>query len=73
MTRRTADPWSPAPDDGRSMRGFTIDLLVRDLTVALPFHREVLDATVLAGHRPQSHDLSSGPLSVGYTLIGTPM
>ncbi|MBM3519029.1 MAG: glyoxalase [Alphaproteobacteria bacterium] len=34
----------PAPEYGRSLRGLTINLLVRDIAAALPFHREVLAA-----------------------------
>jgi hypothetical protein len=65
MKRRTAGSWRPAPDNGRSRRGFTIKLLVRDITVALPFHHEVLSAfVVVEGHSAQSQDLSGGPLHV---------
>jgi uncharacterized glyoxalase superfamily protein PhnB len=31
---------------GRLLPGFTVNLLVRDVELALPFYREVLDATV---------------------------
>ena len=34
----------PADAYGRSLRGLTLNLLVRDVVAALPFHREVLDA-----------------------------
>ncbi|HEY7489739.1 MAG TPA: hypothetical protein VIH59_01325, partial [Candidatus Tectomicrobia bacterium] len=47
MKLRTGDPWMPAPDYGRALRGLTINLLVRDIAVALPFHREVLGAIVV--------------------------
>ena len=47
MKLRTNDPWMPAPDYGRSLRGLTVNLLVRDVGAALPFHREVLGAEVV--------------------------
>ena len=52
MKLRTGDPWMPAPDYGRSLRGLGLrglglNLLVRDIEMALPFHREVLKAEVV--------------------------
>lgn len=48
MTKlRIGDPWMPAPDYGRSLTGLGINLLVREIESALPFHREVLDAEVV--------------------------
>ena len=47
MKLRTGDPWMPAPEYGRSLRGLGLNLLVRDMAVSLPFHREVLDAEVV--------------------------
>ncbi|MDD9980345.1 MAG: VOC family protein [Gammaproteobacteria bacterium] len=48
MTKlRTGDPWMPAPDYGQSLTGLGINLLVREIEAALPFHREVLDAEVV--------------------------
>ena len=48
MTKlRTGEPWMPAPDYGRSLSGLGINLLVREVEAALPFHREVLDAEVV--------------------------
>jgi catechol 2,3-dioxygenase-like lactoylglutathione lyase family enzyme len=37
----------PAPAYGHSLRGLTLNLLVRHIAAALPFHREVLGATVV--------------------------
>ena len=37
----------PAPDYSRTLRGLTLNLLVRDIGAALPFHREVLAAEVV--------------------------
>ena len=48
MTRlRVGEPWMPAPDYGRSLRGLGINLLVREIGAVLPFQREVLDAEVV--------------------------
>jgi catechol 2,3-dioxygenase-like lactoylglutathione lyase family enzyme len=47
MKLRTGDPWMPAPDYGRSLRGLTLNLLVREVVEALPFYREVLGAEVI--------------------------
>jgi catechol 2,3-dioxygenase-like lactoylglutathione lyase family enzyme len=47
MKLRTGDPWMPAPVYGRALQGLTLNLLVRDIDRALPFHREVLGAQVL--------------------------
>ena len=50
MTKlRTGDPWMPAPDYGRTLEGLGINLLVREIEPALPFHRAVLDAEVVYG------------------------
>ena len=47
MKLRTGDPWMPGADYGRSLCGLTLNLLVRDVAAALPFHREVLGATMI--------------------------
>lgn len=47
MKLRTGDPWMPAPAYGRALRGLTLNLLVRSIAAALPFHREVLGAEVV--------------------------
>jgi catechol 2,3-dioxygenase-like lactoylglutathione lyase family enzyme len=47
MKLRTGDPWMPAPRYGRALQGLTLNLLVRDITRSLPFHREVLGAQVV--------------------------
>ena len=47
MKRRTGDPWMPAPAYGRSLSGLTLNLLVRAVAAALPFHHEVLGAEVI--------------------------
>ena len=47
MKLRTGDPWMSGADYGRSLRGLSVNLLVRDIGVAIPFHREVLGAEVI--------------------------
>ncbi|MGQ4806882.1 hypothetical protein NKDENANG_00219 [Candidatus Entotheonellaceae bacterium PAL068K] len=47
MKLRTGEPWMPAPDYGRLLRGLTLNLLVRDVAAALSFHRDVLSAEVI--------------------------
>jgi hypothetical protein len=47
MKLRTGTPWMPAPDYGRSLHGLTMNLLVRNIDETLPFHQEVLGATVV--------------------------
>jgi catechol 2,3-dioxygenase-like lactoylglutathione lyase family enzyme len=43
MTRkRTGDPWMPAPEYGRLLRGLSVNLIVRDVAAALPFYTEIL-------------------------------
>ena len=37
----------PAPQDARTLEGLTVNLLVRDIARALPFHRQVLGATLV--------------------------
>jgi catechol 2,3-dioxygenase-like lactoylglutathione lyase family enzyme len=47
MKLRTGDPWMPAPQYSSTLRGLTLNLLVRDIATSLPFHREVLGAQVV--------------------------
>jgi catechol 2,3-dioxygenase-like lactoylglutathione lyase family enzyme len=44
MKLGTTEPWMPAPDYGRSLAGFGVNLLVRDVAAARPFQTQVLDA-----------------------------
>lgn len=37
----------PAPRYARTLEGLTVNLLVRDIATALPFHRQVLGATLI--------------------------
>jgi catechol 2,3-dioxygenase-like lactoylglutathione lyase family enzyme len=47
MKLRTGEPWMPAPEYGRALRGLSINLLVRDVEAALRFSRDVLGAEVV--------------------------
>lgn len=45
--KRTGDAWMPAPRYARTLEGLTVNLLVRDIANAIPFHRQVLAATLV--------------------------
>ena len=45
--KRTGDAWMPAPQYARTLEGLTVNLLVRDIATALPFHRQILGATLI--------------------------
>jgi len=47
MKLRTGEPWMTPEEYGRSLRGLTLNLLVRDMAAALDFQREVLGAEVV--------------------------
>jgi catechol 2,3-dioxygenase-like lactoylglutathione lyase family enzyme len=47
MKLRTGDPWMPAPEYSRTLRGLTVNLIVRDIEAALAFQRRVLGAEVV--------------------------
>jgi catechol 2,3-dioxygenase-like lactoylglutathione lyase family enzyme len=47
MKLRIGDPWMPAPEYGRMLRGLTVNLLVRDIEASLAFQRAVLRAEVV--------------------------
>jgi hypothetical protein len=40
-------PWMAAPDYGRSLRGFQVNLLVKDVARSVAFARDVLEAQVI--------------------------
>lgn len=46
MKKRTGDPWIPAPEYGRLLPAFTVNLIVRDIERSLGFYRPVLLAHV---------------------------
>ena len=47
MKLRQGDPWMSADEYGRSLRGLTVNLLVRDVERSLAFAREVLGVEVV--------------------------
>ena len=47
MKKSTTRPFLPAPDYGRSLAGFTVNLLTSDIARALIFQRDVLGADLL--------------------------
>jgi len=47
MKLRTGDPWRPAPQYSHTLRGLTLNCLVRDIVRSMLFHREVLGAQVI--------------------------
>jgi catechol 2,3-dioxygenase-like lactoylglutathione lyase family enzyme len=46
LKKRTGSPWIPAPAYGALLPQFTVNLVVRDIEVALDFYRQVLEAEV---------------------------
>ena len=48
-TKRSGTPWMPADAFGRTLRGFGVNLLVRDIDAAIAFATDVLDAAVVYG------------------------
>lgn len=47
MKKSSSTPFMPAPDYGRSLSAFTVNLLSSDLARALVFQRDVLQAEIL--------------------------
>ncbi len=47
MKLATEDPWMPAPDYGKSLKGLGINLLVRDVSRSVAFAVEVLGAEIV--------------------------
>ena len=47
MKLRVGDPWMPASEYSRSLKGLTLNLLVNEVEPALQFAREVLGADVV--------------------------
>jgi len=46
-TKRTGTPWMPADTFGRTLRGFGVNLLVRDIEASVAFATRVLGASVV--------------------------
>ena len=53
MKKRTGDPWMPADEYGRSLKGVGINLLVASIEAARSFHTEVGGAE--EGYRSEEH------------------
>ena len=51
MKLATEPAWMPAPEYGRGLRGLGINLIVRDVTAALRFQAEVLEAEIIHNDR----------------------
>ena len=47
MKLRTNEPWMPAAQYARTLRGLTLNLIVRDVAAAVEFQKEVLGAQVV--------------------------
>ena len=47
MKQRTGEPWMPAPDYGHSLKGMTLNLLVRDIDRSIAFQTRILQAEVV--------------------------
>ncbi|MEX0787568.1 MAG: VOC family protein [Anaerolineales bacterium] len=47
MKLRTGDPWMRAADYSRTLKGLTVNLLVRDIERAFPFQLHVLGAALV--------------------------
>jgi catechol 2,3-dioxygenase-like lactoylglutathione lyase family enzyme len=47
--REAQEPWMTAPDYGRSLRGLSINLLVKDVPRSIAFARDVLGAELVYG------------------------
>lgn len=45
--KRRGDAWMPAPRYAHTLEGLTVNLLVRDISAALTFHRQVLNAELV--------------------------
>ena len=78
MKQRTGEPWMPADDYGRSLTGFGVNLLVRDVARAVAFQTAVLgvelvyadqDFAVLR-HRGQEWMLHADHTYAEHPLLG---
>jgi len=73
--KRTGDAWMPAPRYARTLEGLTVNLLVRDIAAALPFHREVLGAMLVYSDPDIAvlrHDNAEWMLHADHTYDGHP-
>ena len=76
MKLREGEPWMPADEYGRSLRGLTINLLVRDVARAVAFARDVLGVEPVYSD-PDFAMLRRGPsewmLHADHTYRGHPL
>ena len=47
MKLRTGDPWMSGADYGRSLTGFSVNLMVREIGPALRFAKEIVGAAII--------------------------
>ncbi len=47
MKLRTGTPWMPATEYARTLKGLSLNLIVKNIDRSLQFHRQVLGATVV--------------------------
>lgn len=47
MKLRSGDPWMPAEEYSRTLKGLSVNLLVQDIEKSLDFHQHVLAASVV--------------------------
>ncbi len=66
MKLRSGEPRMPADQYARSLEGLTINLLVREVAAALPFHRQVLDAEEVYRDPDEAEALAREP---GYEVL----
>ena len=59
MKKRTGTPWMPAPEYGRLLPRFTVNLMVKDVERAVEFYKAVLNGT------DHYHDVDFAALNVG--------
>ena len=76
MKQREGEPWMPADAYGRSLRGFGVNLLVRDVARSLAFQTEVLGAEVVyadADFAVLRHDGQEWMLHADHTYAEHPL
>ena len=47
MKLRTGEPWMPAPEYAKTLQSLSVDLIVRDIRMAVDFQTQVLQTTVV--------------------------
>jgi catechol 2,3-dioxygenase-like lactoylglutathione lyase family enzyme len=76
MKARTGEPWMAADAYGRSLKGFGVNLLVRDVARAVAFQTEVLGAELVyadADFAVLSHDGRQWMLHADHTYAEHPL